>query len=82
MGGANAPSAQERRADRYWNPTVAAWYPDGKDDPSLTLLRFNVSDAEVWISKGSAIRLAWEVAKAKSQRHDARCRHTKHLDLN
>src|SRR5690606_38647653 len=27
------------RIDRYWNAHVAAWYPEGKDDPALTLLR-------------------------------------------
>ena len=32
--------------DRYWNPVLSAWYPDGKDDPRLTLLRFDVDDGE------------------------------------
>ena len=35
--------------DRLWNPVVAQWY-DGKDDPKLLLLRFEVDDAKIWLS--------------------------------
>ena len=52
------------RIDRFWNPVVAAWYPEGKDDPNLTLLRFDPEDAQVWISRGGAVRFGWEIAKA------------------
>lgn len=34
--------------DKLWNNSVAAWYPDGKDDPKLVLLRFDLDDAEIW----------------------------------
>ena len=54
------------RIDRYWNPMVAAWFPDGRDDPSLVLLRLSARHAEVWLSKAGPIRLAWEVAKANT----------------
>ena len=32
------------RIDKYWNPVVAAWYPEGKDDPHLTLIRLDAED--------------------------------------
>jgi hypothetical protein len=35
-----------------WNPWVAAWY-QGKDDPKLTLLRFDPDHAEVWLDENS-----------------------------
>lgn len=35
--------------DRLWNPVVAEWY-EGKDDPKLALVRFDVEDAKVWLS--------------------------------
>ena len=54
------------RIDRYWNAVVAAWYPDGKDDPSLTLLRLDCEQAEVWISEAGPIRFAWEIARANA----------------
>lgn len=34
--------------DRLWNPIVASWYKEGKDDPDLLLLRFNAERADVW----------------------------------
>ncbi len=34
--------------DRLWNSSVAAWYPGGKDDPNLALLRLNPDQAQIW----------------------------------
>ena len=50
--------------DKFWSPAVAAWFEDGKDDANLILLRFDASEADIWASSGSAIRFAWEIAKA------------------
>ena len=35
--------------DRLWNAFVAEWY-EGKDDPKLALLRFEIDDAKIWQS--------------------------------
>jgi general stress protein 26 len=50
--------------DKHWNPILAAWYPDGKDDPHLTLVKFDGDDGRVWISKKGAVGFFFEVAKA------------------
>lgn len=50
--------------DKYWNPVVAAWYPEGKDDPHLTLIRFDLEDARVWLNDKGPVRFMYEVAKA------------------
>ena len=34
--------------DKLWNKQVEAWFPGGKDDPNLALLRFDIDDAEFW----------------------------------
>jgi general stress protein 26 len=39
----------EATIDRLWNPIVAEWY-EGKDDPKLALVRFDVEDAKIWLS--------------------------------
>jgi general stress protein 26 len=39
--------------DRLWNRFVAAWYPGGKDDPKLALLRLDAESAEVWLNESS-----------------------------
>ena len=35
--------------ERLWSPIVAEWY-EGKDDPKLVLIRFEVEDAKIWLS--------------------------------
>lgn len=35
--------------DRLWNRFVAAWYPGGKDDPSLQLIRFDAQRGQIWL---------------------------------
>lgn len=34
--------------DKLWNRHVEAWFPGGKDDPNLALLRFDIDTAELW----------------------------------
>jgi len=41
--------------DRFWNRFVAAWFPGGKDDPKLTLLRFEAESAEIWLDESSLL---------------------------
>ena len=31
------------------SPIVAEWY-DGKDDPKMALVRFDIDDAKIWLS--------------------------------
>ena len=50
--------------DKYWGPTVAAWFPKGKKDPNLTLLCFTCEDADVWVSDVGMLKFGWEMAKA------------------
>jgi general stress protein 26 len=64
IGGELVLDHDRGRIDEYWNPMVAAWYPEGKDAPDLTLLRFKPNDAAVWLSDGSPIKFAFEIAKA------------------
>jgi len=41
--------------ERFWNRYVAAWYPGGKEDPNLALLRFDAEKAEIWLDGSSLI---------------------------
>ena len=36
--------------ERLWNPWVAAWFEDGKDDPKVCLLRFDADHAKIWLN--------------------------------
>ncbi|MBP7567313.1 MAG: pyridoxamine 5'-phosphate oxidase family protein [Burkholderiaceae bacterium] len=54
------------RIDRLWTALARPWFPEGKDDPLLTLLRVDVDDAEFWDASSSKMvrmaRLAASVA--------------------
>jgi general stress protein 26 len=39
--------------DRLWNRFVAAWFPGGKDDPDLQLLRFDPIGGQAWLNENS-----------------------------
>ena len=54
------------RIEKYWNSVVAAWYPDGKDDPLLTLLCFDGVNAQLWITETGPLKFMWEIAKANA----------------
>jgi general stress protein 26 len=41
--------------DRLWNRFVAAWYPGGKDDPKVALIRLDPDSAEIWIDASSMV---------------------------
>lgn len=34
--------------DKLWNNQVEAWFPGGKDDPNLALIRLDIASAELW----------------------------------
>ena len=34
--------------NKLWNKQVEAWFPGGKDDPNLALIRFDIDSAELW----------------------------------
>ena len=81
IGGTLRQDHDRARIERFWNPVVAAWYPEGKDDPNLTLLRLDPEDAQVWISRGGAIRFGWEIAKANLTKTLPDVGESTHIDL-
>lgn len=36
------------RLDKQWNNWVEAWFPGGKNDPNLLMLRMDLGDAAIW----------------------------------
>ncbi|MEV4197649.1 pyridoxamine 5'-phosphate oxidase family protein [Micromonospora globbae] len=47
-----------RRAERWWHPLLATWFPDGPGTPGLTLVKVHVSSVEYWDSPdGGAVSL-------------------------
>lgn len=52
------------RIDALWNPMVAAWFPNGKDDPHVVLVKVASSTVQYWDSKENKLTRMVEMAKA------------------
>jgi general stress protein 26 len=64
--------------DRLWNPIIASWYKDGKDDPDLVLLRLDAPSADVWEAqagatlKAAALKMLFNIDPGKEHQDDHR----------
>lgn len=53
------PANDQAVIERLWNPIIASWYKDGKQDPDLLLLRFDTDRAQIWeADTGSTLKAA------------------------
>lgn len=51
--------------ERFWKDAWAAWFPRGKFDPAIALLRFDAEHGEFWTNAGMrGAQYAFEAAKA------------------
>ena len=48
ISGTLSEETSEERKDKHWSNAVEAWYEQGRQDPSLLMLRMDLHDAEVW----------------------------------
>ena len=46
------------KIDELWKPEFKIWFPEGKGDPEIALLRVNLEKAEYWDSPSSTIGYA------------------------
>ncbi len=52
------------KIEELWNPLFKAWFPDGLNDPQLSLLKVSVDKAEYWDSPSSKVVRLLGFAKA------------------
>jgi general stress protein 26 len=52
------------KIDELWSPMAEAWFENGKDDPSVALLRVDAGTAEYWSSDKPAVARYFQIAKA------------------
>jgi general stress protein 26 len=81
VGGTLQADHDRERIERFWNPVAGAWFPEGKDDPALTLLRLDPVDAQVWVSHANPLRFGFEIAKANLTKTLPDAGDTAHLSL-
>jgi len=63
MGSAAVVEDRERLRELY-TPVQRTWFPDGPDDPHITLIRFDGEHADYWDGHASSARLALAFLKA------------------
>jgi general stress protein 26 len=62
----HATVTQDRAlVDRLWKEAWQVWFPQGRSDPSIALVRLDAERAEIWDNAGArGLRYAFEAAKA------------------
>ena len=51
--------------DKRWSSAAAAWFPQGKDEPDVALIKVTVDQAEYWDAPSSKVVRVLGYAKAK-----------------
>lgn len=54
----------KEKMKKLWNPIIKAFFPDGIDDPKLTLLKIDTEEAEYWDSNSSKMVVGFQMLKA------------------
>lgn len=61
-----AAVVQDRaKIDELWSESLKAWWPEGKDDPNLTLICVTPKSAEYWDGPASMVVQAFGYLKAR-----------------
>ena len=48
LSGTLTEETDRARFEKHWSKQVEAWFPGGKSDPQLIMLRYEIDSAEVW----------------------------------
>lgn len=48
--------------DEKWTPLVKAWFPEGKDDPAICLIKVKADEAHYWSVEGSKVGAMVKIA--------------------
>lgn len=57
-------SKDHDKIEELWSPIVKAWFPEGKDDPTLSLIKVNTTDAYYWDTKSNKLVSLIKIAVA------------------
>lgn len=54
----------QAKIDELWTPFMKAWFPEGKDDKNIGLIKVTIDKAEYWDSPSSTMVNLYGMAKA------------------
>ncbi len=58
----------KKKLDELWNPLLKAWFPGGKDDPKLCLVKVVTEEANYWNSNSGGMGVYFKMLKAIANR--------------
>ncbi len=64
MAGTATVLNDRAKIEELWSEPMRTWFPDGKDDPDLRLLKADITRAEYWDTPSSAVVYAYGYVKA------------------
>jgi general stress protein 26 len=53
----------QKKINDLWKPLLKAWFPNGKDDPEIALLKVSVNNAEYWDSPSGIVGRLFAASK-------------------
>jgi len=57
-------STDKAKIEELWTPAMKAWFPEGKNDPNIGLIKITIDKAEYWDSPSSTMVQLYGMAKA------------------
>ncbi len=82
MAGTATASRDQAMIDELWSPFHKAWFPEGKDDPNIMVLRVAVDSIEYWEAASSKMVQVVGLLKALATGQAYRPGENKTVDLN
>lgn len=70
-----------RRIDALWSSAFEGWFPRGKDDPDLALLKVEVERAEYWDTPLRTMVVLFEYARSVLGGRPVEAQHHEQIDL-
>ena len=70
-----------QKIDELWKPEFKMWFPGGKDDPKIALLKINLEKAEYWDSPSSTVGYAMSFIKSLVTGAEAEFGENKKLEI-
>jgi len=82
LSGTATTVSDRAKMRELFSPIVRTWFPDGLEDPHLTLLRVDTTDGVFWDSPGGILRVLAAFTKAVVTRTPSKAGTTGTIDLH
>jgi general stress protein 26 len=82
VAGTAVAARDQQKIDELWSPFHKAWFPEGKEDPRITVLRVAVDSVEYWEAASSKMVQVAGLIKALVTGQAYRPGENKTVDMN